>query len=220
MEARHRVVVRKLLAMGAGGAKIIDIGCGRGLTVSQFRRQGFDAWGCEPGDAVPYDRDAAGRLFLKTDFQTLDPDFRSAIEVCTLLDVLEHVDKPRDWIERILESFPSLRYMVLTAPARRELWTNYDEYYGHKTRFTLRSLAELLAPFGFTVREMGYFFHALYLPLWLQARLGLKRRLSNQGDFKLPEAQPALASFFDWEQRLVPGFIPGSSVLAVLEARR
>ena len=79
------------------------------------------------------------------------------------------------------------------------------------------AMAELAKRSSFALVRQEYFFHALYLPMWWTARIAGKRNLR-------PGAPPSgiwravhrlIAWCFTVEERIIPGAVPGGSMLAV-----
>ena len=106
-------------------------------------------------------------------------------------------------------------------PARNELWSNYDDFYGHFIRFDVRSMRDLAQQTSFDVRKLTYFFHALYAPMWLTARLRGARNLrpGPPQSAAWRGLHAIIAAFFAMEEQIVPGAVPGGSMLAIFERR-
>jgi SAM-dependent methyltransferase len=51
-EAERSAISRQFAASFAPGARVLDVGCGRGRDVVALLDMGFDAWGVEPNDAM------------------------------------------------------------------------------------------------------------------------------------------------------------------------
>ena len=216
--ARNQVIERRVRrAVAAAPGRVLDIGCGRGIVVDHLRRSGIDCIGAEISQAPPLTVDVAPYLHLGCDIADLPAERTGAVRVALLLDVLEHLPEPNAFLHRCRNTLPALRALVITLPARQELWSNYDEHYGHLRRYRLEDLPGLLA--GFPVRSLdaAYFFHGLYLPLRL---LTVMRRRRN------PELRPpdegiadtlhrVMGSVFSLEDRLVPRRLPGTSLIAL-----
>jgi SAM-dependent methyltransferase len=216
--ARNRVIerrVRRALAVAAG--RVLDVGCGRGIVVDHLRRSGIDCVGAEISQAPPLNADVAPYLRLGCDIADLPADLTREVRVALLLDVLEHLPEPNAFLHRCRRTLPGLRALVITLPARQELWSNYDEHYGHFQRHRLEDLPGLLA--GLPVRrlETSYFFHGLYLPLRILTWMGRKR----SPEFRPPgrglagALHRAIGGVFSLEDRLVPRRLPGTSLIAL-----
>jgi hypothetical protein len=125
--------------------------------------------GCDLADFTSADK-MKDVLFPATDAMKLPEKLTSEIEVILLLDVVEHIERPEEFLELIKTRFKSLRYILFTVPAGPELWSNYDEFNGHFRRYSLDSLIALPLPDGFTGIAMQYLFRILYLPAIAQVK--------------------------------------------------
>jgi SAM-dependent methyltransferase len=217
--ARNRLIAHRLGRLRAQAPKaldcILEIGCGRGIVVRALRREGFNAFGSDLAapDGIP--ADVEHYLTLGADALALPVEFRESVTTLLLLDVLEHIEDTEAFLAHCSNSFPRCRCLFVTVPARVELWSNYDEYYGHFSRYTRSRLLTDTAPEGWRARGAGYFFHALYLAGMMQRLRGGKRsiRIKAPGPAARP-AHAALAAAFFREYKLLPDFIPGSSCWA------
>lgn len=199
------------------GDTILDIGAGRGLVVDYLRRRGLRCWGCDTGNAAPITPAVAPYLLTRQDAFELDAERRDSIDTLLLLDVLEHLPDPVAFLRRCREAFVNARHATITLPARRELWSNYDEYYGHYTRYDTASVRALLDDAGARAEDVGYFFHSLYAPARALAMLGVPRQTRMRAPRRgLASSLHALVGHaLRLESTLVPGWVPGSSIYAV-----
>jgi hypothetical protein len=134
-----------------------------------------------------------------------------------LLDVLEHLDDPRAFLTQVHARFARLGRVLVTLPARQELWSNYDEHYGHKLRFDPSSLANVVTASGFALEDYGYFFHALYAPARAMAVLARPRPITVHAPRGAMRALHSLVgAVLALEERLVPRVIRGTSLWATL----
>src|SRR5262249_40147160 len=79
-----------------------------------------------------------------------------------MLDVLEHFTNPSVCLRRSEELLDSTGSLLITVPAFSCLWTTHDELNHHVTRFTKKSLAELISDTGLRIKAFRYFFHWLF----------------------------------------------------------
>ena len=198
--------------------RILDVGCGRGIVVEYLRRHGIDCIGVELGPVTPL-RGVENFVHAETDAFELPPSEREQIATILLLDIVEHLENPADFLRRLPAAFPNLRDVIVTVPARPELWSNHDEYYGHYRRYTIPRLADIASALNAECRRRSYFFRMLYPPVWLMSRLKMKREVALK-----PPAQPALhkiiAKLFVLEYRLLPRRVAGTSIVAAFALRR
>jgi SAM-dependent methyltransferase len=153
------------------GDTILEIGAGLGHYVRLLRAGGFDAYGCDLGNP-PVHEEVRAFVFRQTGFAGLDADLRARVSAVLLLDVIEHVEQSADFIASVLRSLPAVRWLIITVPARQELWSNYDGYFRHLRRYDMRKPRELARDSRLSVSAWSYFFHALYVPAWILKRAG------------------------------------------------
>lgn len=217
--ARNAVLVGALDREGLRGAPLLEIGCGRGLVTQALRDAGFDCRGVEPAEAVPSARVAP---FVRTGLtlEELPESERSIVRCALLLDVLEHVAEPVAFLSQIRAALPRLERLIVTVPARRELWSRWDEFYGHRCRYGRPSLCGELRAARYAVRECQYFFHGLY-PVALAINvLGAVRSTEIAAPPPDSLLHRVVGRWFAMESRALPGFVPGTSLLAIARPTR
>jgi SAM-dependent methyltransferase len=195
--------------------QILDVGCGRGLVSDHLFRHGLDVTGVELGPARPLVQSAVP-LHFETDARELPADLRARIRTLALFDVLEHVEEPSAFLDELLAALPQVEVIVCTVPARQELWSNYDVFYGHHRRYDRARLSHLFEQVGAHVVESRYLFHTLYIALRGLGLLGREREVSLKPPPPRARAlHRVVARLFSLENKLVPGALPGTSLLAV-----
>jgi SAM-dependent methyltransferase len=215
-KARSEIVRKAVLSFPA--SRILDVGCGPGLMVAHLRRHGLDCWGCELGS--PEVRQAA-KDFVRTnaDATALDAEFRGSVGIILLLDVLEHLPDPAAFLARLVHAYPAVHGVVATVPARRELWTAWDDHYGHFLRYNRRQLAELYDRSDIETKSLRYFFQAVYPALFLASRMNTRQTSISAPKVRWPHAM--LAKWFVMESAIPGlGWAPGSSLIAIGVPRR
>jgi len=172
--ARSDIVRDYVRAACTAGDTVLEIGAGRGHYVGVLRAAGFDAYGCDLGSPRVHEN-VRPFVFSGTDFAELDADLRRRVTAVLLLDVIEHIERPPGFIASIFQALPALSAVIITVPARQELWSNYDEHYRHFLRYDIRGLRELARSSHLLIESWGYFFHGLYVPAWILKRMGVNR---------------------------------------------
>lgn len=201
------------------GRSVLDVGCGRGFEVASLRRAGFAAIGCDLGRPVPGESSLAPHLHLGVGAASLPAPVRAGIEVLMFLDVLEHLAEPASVLSGTLSAFPAAREVLVTVPARQELWSNYDQFFGHHRRYDRRSLGSLAAAAGCEVLDSGYFFRILYPPARLLVAMGRERSLEIRPPGAWAPVHRLIAGLCVLDYHSMPRALPGTSLYALLRPR-
>ena len=207
--ARNRILARHIRA--ACPSRVLDVGCGRGILVEYLVRHGVDCYGVELAE-VTVPETLHGRIFAGIAAQNMPAQLRASIDVMVLGDVIEHLEKPVEFLRSLIAAFPVAKTVIITVAARPELWSNYDEHYGHFRRYTLDSLGEIVEQAGLGVKHLSHMFRLLYVPAWLVLRLRGKRatRFDASGARWM---HCLLAAAIEAEYLVLPGCIYGTSAI-------
>jgi 2-polyprenyl-3-methyl-5-hydroxy-6-metoxy-1,4-benzoquinol methylase len=211
--ARNRFVTATLCRAVPGVGRVLEIGCGPGIVLRHLRMSGIECWGCDLG-RPPVPAPYAPYVFLLQDCLQLDPEFRSGVDALLLLDVLEHIEDDIGFLRALREAFPNCRALITTVPARNELWSNYDEHYGHFRRYNRAGITTALMGGGFEPKYLRYFFHELYLPM-LVARMMPHQRVTAIQPPSYPGLHRLLGFISSTSLRILPQRLPGTSLIAV-----
>jgi SAM-dependent methyltransferase len=223
--ARNRIVERHLRRALATQRRsdrlVLDVGCGPGIVVDHLRRAGIDCHGVELGK--PAVRPGIERyVSVCIDAADLTQDIRERTGTILLLDVVEHIEHPKEFISGLLAAYTLLEHIIITVPARMELWSNYDRYYGHFLRYDKAKLRALATACALDVVELKYFFVSLYPVMRSMIRRSQARPLeTTPPSSALAIGLHALVGrAFAMEERVsFTGALPGTSLLAVLSRR-
>jgi hypothetical protein len=197
--------------------KMLEIGCGKGIMVRELRMKVLNCFGADLAN-VTAPGDISSFVFLNQDACLLDQSFRDSVEVILLLDVIEHIEFVKPFLENIQKAFINAKWFIVMVPARKEFWSNYDVYYGHFRRYDLAMMVDLAASMNYQVSLNRFFFHALYFTAYVLFRLSGKREI--RGFAPKGWAKPLhrlLAWAFYIESRLLPASLPGSSIVTLLK---
>lgn len=218
--ARHRIVhraLRRVTGDAIGDKRVLEIGCGRGIVVRYLRSHGVDCFGTELA-ATDVDPDLAPYIEVNRDCFDLAEEFRRQIDVLMLLDVIEHLPDPIAFMRRVKEAFPAAQAIVVTVPARAELWSSYDTYYGHFRRYTIESVINELNEAGFPAAKARYFFHALYPVLLALAKSSGKRFTTMMAPSR-KRLHRFIGNCFFAESLIAPPHVWGTSIICTATRR-
>ena len=155
--------LRRLLRAQKSPAKILDVGCGTGATLTILDQFG-EAWGCDLSpESLAFCRQRGHARLKQCPAEALrfeDGEF----VVVTCLDVLEHVDDQAAVRELRRVCKPGGR-LLIAVPAYQFLWSGHDEALHHKRRYTAGQLKRLLTGGGLQVERLTYIITFLFLPI-------------------------------------------------------
>lgn len=166
----RRFVVRALFGKCMPtGNRVLDLGCGAGegrsIVDGTTRLAGLDISNealvlAKHKGYVSLHRGSGDRL----------PFPEHSFDGILMLDVLEHIGDDRATLRECHRVLAASGVLFLTVPAYPWLWSGHDELYGHKRRYTLAALMEIVEHAGFTVIVRSHFVMTL-LPVIAAFRL-------------------------------------------------
>ena len=144
-------------------SKILDIGCGSGLLVKEFKDLDYEAYGLEPSKFLAGE---AKKNNLSVYHGTLENyNFLDEFDLVTLIDVIEHVQNPVGLLNQIRNSLKEGGYLLIITPKRDSFfrfilgfkWWHYR--IAHVGYFSKSNLINF-------VRNAGYDFIDFNNPTW------------------------------------------------------
>ena len=172
-------VVRSYLPDGP--LTLVDVGAGAGLLgvfVARDRPQAMYRF-VEPIPSLrTYLRQCYGEQADVGD----DQDYASA-DVVTLLDVLEHQEMDREFLEALVGKMAPGATLVITVPAKPELWSQWDVVLGHFRRYDKTTLRNCMADLPLTVREISFLFPEMVPLAWLRKKRSADATGEDEAEF-------------------------------------
>ncbi|MBI3551224.1 MAG: class I SAM-dependent methyltransferase [Elusimicrobia bacterium] len=186
--------------------RLLDVGCGAGGFLNQARKRGFQVWGLDFDEGrLKLVREKLG---IPSVHQGSLPDFAAGhpeerFDALTMFQVIEHLDRPADWLAAALRLLSPGGRLFIGTPNRDRTFDPFqgpgmeevDNPPNHLTRWRAQSLKRFVESSGFAVVELK----ALGVPLPLYAlmlrntlRFGLAARALKVD--QIQHAAPASAS--------------------------
>jgi SAM-dependent methyltransferase len=217
--ARNKIIAESLRRHLSKNDPILEVGCGKGIVTNYLKSLGWNIIGIDPG--VPIEAKVEERHIMygkKTSELSLEN--RQNIKVLALFDVIEHVRNPASFLAEHLKVLPCVKRIILTVPARQELWGNFDDYYGHYRRYSIKQLDNEMMSIGMKPIMKEYFFRLVYWGIYLSKSIKRSRAVV----FKAPQAcgsewlHRLFAQVLFWENIIIPNKLPGSSIIGIYSA--
>ena len=164
---RHRLV-KKLLTQFGYTLTLTDIGCGQGdFLFSLSKNDSYKLQGVELSAAgtqiskqkVP--TASVRQLDLLSQFE-FPVDFTQA-DVLTAIEVIEHLDDPRQFLVNAQRFLKPEGYFIITVPSGPK--TSFDKHIGHRRHYSPSELSDLMTTVGLdvvTCYRTGWPFFNLY----------------------------------------------------------
>jgi 2-polyprenyl-3-methyl-5-hydroxy-6-metoxy-1,4-benzoquinol methylase len=166
--------LRRLKIDGNADLKGFDVGCGRGA----FQRQMHSArpWtidGCDLNDnAISLNRGHDGNSFVYDIFLRRQ-DLKARYDLVFLLDVIEHVAEPIEFISAAKFYMKQHGHMIINVPAIPSFYSGYDVAVGHIRRYTRDSLSAEIVAAGLVAEEITYWGFSLIPLLFLRKAVSI-----------------------------------------------
>ena len=146
-QARARLTIALLRRAGIDApARVLDAGCGWGVTLEALECSGYKVTGLDVSRSAWVALDRPYRELVLADLSQPLPRPIHPFDCVLALDVIEHLDDDREAVTRLGElACPRDGLVVVSVPAKPDLFSEFDEVQGHRRRYlpdTLRAAFE------------------------------------------------------------------------------
>jgi SAM-dependent methyltransferase len=115
-------------------ARVLDVGCGWGVTLEFLERQGYRVSGLDVSRAALESLDRAGRELIEADITATAPA-QPRFDTVLALDVIEHIDDDRAAVARLGALAKPGGLLLVSVPALPDLFSEFDRIQGHRRRY-------------------------------------------------------------------------------------
>lgn len=88
-----------------------------------------------------------------------------SVDVITALDVIEHIEDDRDALEGLVNATREGGLIILTVPAYRFLWSEWDVALHHRRRYTYSDILRLLTRLDVDIVHLSCINTAAFVPI-------------------------------------------------------
>ncbi|MBW2386142.1 MAG: class I SAM-dependent methyltransferase [Deltaproteobacteria bacterium] len=190
-----RYLLRALLGEPREHERMIDLGCGTGGILrdwmSRSRCVGVD----RSELALQICKDRGFPTLARANLTAL-PFREGAFDSLLLLDVIEHLDDDRSFLRQASALCREGGRVVVAVPAFQFLWSQHDETFEHRRRYSARGLEAVVRDAGLVPERLTYTNLAVFpvAAVWrvLSYRLGLGRFAPRHDFWPIPSWLNAL----------------------------
>lgn len=144
------------------GTKILDLGCGTGEFLNELKKNNCEVFGVDISKTAT---NVAKNVFKIKNIYTMScdeffnlPDLPK-YDVITFFEILEHLDNPREFINKIKLLLEPHGFIAMSIPSRKRLlpdFCSWDFPPGHLTRWDKKSIQNFLQNNGFSSQIVVY----------------------------------------------------------------
>lgn len=179
--AKNRIITSHFLKnpphVDPRGLKLLDVGCGTGGFLIEAQKLGYDVFGVDfDEEQIKFARSfGLESVYVGDVFSFLDK-YDEEFDVITGFEIIEHLDKPREFLNLIYRALKPGGYICLSTPnrlrigPRNEFW---DFPYHHLTRWSKGSLENFVLAAGYKGINIKEAMPTVYLTSKISSGTGL-----------------------------------------------
>jgi 2-polyprenyl-3-methyl-5-hydroxy-6-metoxy-1,4-benzoquinol methylase len=161
-QVRNRIIGALLSRYVPKDARLLEVGCGTGFVAGYLNQQGYQI---ECADlfleGLNYCR-KRGSGYAYYQYDLYDQVFSEEFDGVLACDVIEHLEDDARVLTNLNRSLKKGGVLMLTVPACPAIWSDIDEYAGHKRRYSRDEVKRKLEAAGFRVLKSSYFMMLLF----------------------------------------------------------
>jgi 2-polyprenyl-3-methyl-5-hydroxy-6-metoxy-1,4-benzoquinol methylase len=181
----------------AAGAKVLDVGCGRGVVLGELANRGFEVHGQEISAEAARGVDPRAEIRIAASVAEAGyPD--CSLDEVIIWHVLEHLPDPRGTLEALHRALKPGGRLVVAVPnfeSAQARWTGAEWFHldlpRHLYQFPVSALHRLLSEVGFEVLSEHHFSLRQNPFGWMQSVLNRFTGLPRNGLYELLHRRPA-----------------------------
>ena len=193
-------------------ARVLDAGCGWGVTLEALENRGYRASGLDVSRQALERLDRPDRQLIEADLTCpLDSTAlaHAAFDAVLALDVIEHLDDDRAALTSLGRLVRPGGLMIVSVPALPELFSEFDQVQGHRRRYRPDDLRDAFDRTGLTIEQL-FWWGSWLVPLFRARRTTSSSTATAQAPEEIyrrhlgcPLAVAAVCSrlAFAWEER-------------------
>lgn len=135
-------------------ARVLDAGCGWGVTLESLEARGFQAVGLDVSRRTLEKLDRPGRHLIEADLSRSMPPRAGGYDAVLALHVIEHLDDDAGAIRRLARLTRPGGRVVVSVPALPEMFGEFDRIQGHRRRYRPEDLEAAFAGSGLEVERV------------------------------------------------------------------
>ena len=150
--------------------KILEVGCGTGALLECLPLQEFEFVGADYSEErlEKAKKKKLNAKFIKADLVDKNSwnNLQGSFDTVIASEVIEHIENDSEALGTIAYLLKSGGILILTVPAFKFLYSNFDEKTGHLRRYSKKNICDLIQKAGFKI-EKSYYWNLFGFLGWL-----------------------------------------------------
>jgi SAM-dependent methyltransferase len=167
-------------------AGILDVGCGWGVNLQALEKEGYHTTGLDISRRILDLIDLPERRLIEADLNQDLPDDFELYPGLLLLDVIEHLDDDKGIIKRLAPLTLPGGILIVSVPARPDLFSDFDGIQGHRRRYMPETLRSTFEDSGYALE------HIFWWGAWMVPVLRWTRLMASKNE---PTAHKSYADY-------------------------
>lgn len=218
---RFEILKRQLIPFLTKESRILEIGCGNGVVMKQFEDYlGRPIEGCDLNRFAINNLvdDFSGTVYLY-DIYDLNPSLIDQFDIILLLDVIEHIDDEKEFIDNALKHLKKDGLLIVNVPVHQWLFSKFDRVVGHKRRYNIMELKSTFKKSKLDLLKINYW-GLSFIPLVILRKLYLffkSEKVVIKNGFHPPHGlfNKLMLKIMKFELKLFSNPISGTSAIAI-----
>lgn len=156
-------------------AHVLDVGCGWGVTLEALERRGHRVDGLDVSREALELLDRPDRRLIEADLTRPLPESVPRYDAVLALDVIEHLDDDRAAVARLGRLVRPDGVVLISVPARPDLFSDFDRVQGHRRRYEAADLRAAIEEGGLRLERL------LWWGAWMVPLVRWQRRRPRSG---------------------------------------
>ena len=164
-QARARLTLRLLAELQINPpARVLDAGCGWGVTLESLEKAGFAATGLDQSRSALEQLDRPERRLIEADLNQAIPGRAAQFDAVLALDVIEHLDMDQLAVRRLATLVRPGGALIVSVPALPALFGEFDMIQGHRRRYLPDDLRRVFDGSGLELERI-FWWGGWFLPI-------------------------------------------------------
>lgn len=185
--------------------RVLVLGVGGGCLCRELKQSGFQVVGLDISQvACHHVQEEYGIETLQHNLEEGLPFEQKSFDAIIIADVLEHIRCDQQLIKSMHRCLKPQGRLLLTVPAYKHMWSDWDERLRHVRRYNLRDLKRMIEADEFIIKKISFFNTLLYPFALIWRKIFAAHQKEGSSDFQVSQGgemlKPVIATYYALER--------------------